>query len=652
MSSCPMETHSPKRSFMRRCPSFASTVKSSKANVKGKDKVSTCLNLVDDALVDTPSAAALSVQVPSVAPSPVDTSNPVVPTYPPTSYATHLSPVDASEPVAPNSSPSVCAAKDAQPCSQVTAVGSEEWHIVGKRRHNSGTKRQSPPPLHAEGNLPAHHNVANNAPSNQQARQHVSKGKAPASSVDITGTKTLQRPRSAYARIIVFWNPETVKVDMLHFSAQGIHVMVTSLVQQFYFTATFIYGFNTITARRDLWEDLRRWGPDAPWLLLGDFNSILSQEDKHNGEPVSTYETSDFRNCCSDLGIDDLNSIGSHFTWTNGNIWTKIDRFMANNQWFNLQQIAHVHFGNPGAFSDHSPSTVQLGSRELCGKRNFKFFNMWAGHPQFLETISQHWSLDIYGSHMYILCNKLKHLKGRLKTLNNLHFSHISERVARAGKELDDTQLLLQNDMDNGDLLALEKQQRLNLVNLKSVEKMFFGQKLKCSFFKDGDKGTRFFHSLMSQRHKRHHISAIVRSDGILTFSAEEVGKVFVAYYKYLLGTAKNTIPPRVDVVQRGNCINANSHEFLLALVSVDDIKRVLFSMDDNKAPGPDGYTSAFFKKSWSIVGEDLCSAVKDFFASREILKQINHSTITLVPKSANGNTAADYRPISCCNVT
>jgi hypothetical protein len=99
---------------------------------------------------------------------------------------------------------------------------------------------------------------------------------------------------------------------------------------------------------------------------------------------------------------------------------------------------------------------------------------MWAAHPQFLETISQHWSLDIYGSHMYILCKKLKHLKGGLKTLNNLHFSHISERVARAVTELDDTQLHLQNDRDNVHLLALEKQQRLNLVNLKSAEKMFF----------------------------------------------------------------------------------------------------------------------------------------------------------------------------------
>lgn len=63
---------------------------------------------------------------------------------------------------------------------------------MGKRRHKSGNNKQSSPPLHAEGNQP----VANNATGKQQARQQVSKEKAPACSVDIVGTKTLQRPRS------------------------------------------------------------------------------------------------------------------------------------------------------------------------------------------------------------------------------------------------------------------------------------------------------------------------------------------------------------------------------------------------------------------------------------------------------------------------
>jgi hypothetical protein len=187
---------------------------------------------------------------------------------------------------------------------------------------------------------------------------------------------------------------------------------------------------------------------------------------------------------------------------------------------------------------------------------------------------------------------------------------------------LDDTQLLLQNDRDNGHLLMLDKQKRLNLVNLKSAEKMFFGQKLKC------DKGTRFFHSLMSQRHRRNHIPAILRSDSLPTTSIEEVSREFVTYYKELLGTPKPTLPPSVAVVHCGPCINTDSHGFLLARIIVDDIKQALFNMGDDKAPSPNRYTPTFLKKAWNIVGGEFCSAIQDFFASGEILKQINHSTI------------------------
>jgi hypothetical protein len=104
-------------------------------------------------------------------------------------------------------------------------------------------------------------------------------------------------------------------------------------------------------------------------------------------------------------------------------------------------------------------------------------------------------------------------------------------------------------------------------------------------------------------------------------------------------------------VVHCGPCINIDSHGFLLARIIVDDIKQALFNMGDDKAPSPNRYTPTFLKKAWNIVGGEFCSAIQDFFASGEILKQINHSTIP-VPKSVNANSAADYKPISCCNVT
>ena len=50
-------------------------------------------------------------------------------------------------------------------------------------------------------------------------------------------------------------------------------------------------------------------------------------------------------------------------------------------------------------------------------------------------------------------------------------------------------------------------------------------------------------------------------------------------------------------------------------------------------------------------MGGDVCATIQDFFQSCRLLKQVNHSIIALVPKSANVSSPSDYRPISCCNV-
>ena len=188
---------------------------------------------------------------------------------------------------------------------------------------------------------------------------------------------------------MVFYNPATVKLNLLASSAQSLHFSVTSLISQVSFMLTFVYGFNTIAARRSLWGELRQYNTNSPWMVLGDFNSVLSSADKHNGEAVSLYETSDFRACCFDLGLHDVNFTGCHFSWTNGSVWSKLDRVMINPSWSSLNHSTHVHFSTPGAFTDHAPAAVRLGPLEQ-GRRCFNFFNMWASHAQFMSLVSSH----------------------------------------------------------------------------------------------------------------------------------------------------------------------------------------------------------------------------------------------------------------------
>jgi hypothetical protein len=175
---------------------------------------------------------------------------------------------------------------------------------------------------------------------------------------------------------------------------------------------------------------------------------------------------------------------------------------MVNPLWSSLPQQAHVHFDTPGVFSDHSSASVQIGQRQPRGNRNFKFFNMWADHPQFLEVTLQSWNNPVSGSYMFTLCRKLKCLKRPLKELNKLHFSHISKRVAHAEKDLPAHQSFLQQNLDNDQLLLQERNLRSSLLNLKQAELLYFRQKLKCNFLKEADKGSCFFHALMGQKHR------------------------------------------------------------------------------------------------------------------------------------------------------
>lgn len=49
-------------------------------------------------------------------------------------------------------------------------------------------------------------------------------------------------------------------------------------------------------------------------------------------------------------------------------------------------------------------------------------------------------------------------------------------------------------------------------------------------------------------------------------------------------------------------------------------------------------------------MGQLVTEAVKDFFTSGRLLREINNTILVMVPKVPNATTVDDYRPIACCN--
>jgi len=95
--------------------------------------------------------------------------------------------------------------------------------------------------------------------------------------------------------------------------------------------------------------------------------------------------------------------------------------------------------------------------------------------------------------------------------------------------------------------------------------------------------------------------------------------------------------------------VTAEENADLIKPVTHEEIYKAVFQMDPHKAPGSDGFGASFYQDHWVALKDILCVAVKDFFRSGKLLKAVNHTLITLIPKVANPETAAHFRPINLC---
>ncbi|KAL0340158.1 UNVERIFIED_CONTAM: Transposon TX1 uncharacterized protein [Sesamum radiatum] len=132
-----------------------------------------------------------------------------------------------------------------------------------------------------------------------------------------------------------------------------------------------------------------------------------------------------------------------------------------------------------------------------------------------------------------------------------------------------------------------------------------------------------------------------------------DISNVFVAYYQRLLGGDRTDRAMDLRYLRpwAKHIVTDEEASLLVRPITKDDVKTTVFDIEEDRAPGPDGYSSRFFKAAWLVVGEEITAAVMDFFTTGRLLKQVNATLITLIPKVCAPPLVADFRPISCCNV-
>ncbi|GJU88114.1 hypothetical protein Tco_1300537 [Tanacetum coccineum] len=416
-----------------------------------------------------------------------------------------------------------------------------------------------------------------------------------------------------------------------------------------------VYAGNHIKERRLLWTDLgihKHVTRGCPWVLLGDFNVALNLEDTYSGSSSLNSAMIEFKDCVADIEVMDINCSGLHFTWNQkpkggGGILKKLDRIMGNVEFIDEFPGAHAFF-QPYRISDHSPAVLKIPDLPSNKPKPFKFFNFITHKKKFLEVVAAHWNSNVHGHSMFQVTTKLKALKRPLRKLvhdqGNLH-----DRVNKLRHELDVVQKSL--DLRPDDQILREEEavyvQAFNEAKLD--EEHFLKQKAKIEWLNVGDSNSAYFHKSLKSRIQRSQIEVVLRTDNI-ELSGPNVPDAFVHHYEMFLGTQMTCDELNCDglftkVISDQSCSN------MVRNITDEEIKKAMFSIGDDRAPGPDGFTSAFFKKGWDIVGHDVCKVIRDFFVNGQLLKELNHTFIALIPKVSTPHRINDYRPISCCNV-
>jgi hypothetical protein len=181
---------------------------------------------------------------------------------------------------------------------------------------------------------------------------------------------------------------------------------------------TFVYGPPYKNLCANFWDamDGFRASYNDPWVCIGDFNAIISPNDKLGGRPFDSYSSNPFIDFMDGYGMIDLGFCGNPYTWSNHRQGSSLingclDRGIANSNCFPSYSVKHL----PAHNSDHSPLLLNSNIPVQSLPRPFRFEAFWTRDPTCGIVINEAWSALIAGSPSFCLTQKLKITKEAIK---------------------------------------------------------------------------------------------------------------------------------------------------------------------------------------------------------------------------------------------
>jgi len=189
------------------------------------------------------------------------------------------------------------------------------------------------------------------------------------------------------------------------------------------------------------------------------------------------------------------------------------------------------------------------------------------------------------------------------------HFKRFGKQIKKVKSELDTCRRMSisQESVNRKHLL------RYKLERLQDQHNTYRKQRAHNSWLTKGDRNTSFFHAFASKRRRKNWIRSLKDENGFLVvgdqlkhFIANQYQQLFMSCAGSHADYVLNCVYPRVTI---------EMNESLMEPFTGEEIWNALESIGDLKAPSADGMPSIFYKKFWSLIGDQV---------KKEVLEVLN----------------------------
>lgn len=243
-----------------------------------------------------------------------------------------------------------------------------------------------------------------------------------------------------------------------------------------------------------------------------------------------------FRDSIELCNLQDLHCEGELFTWVNrrdGNhvIFERLDRFVGNLGWRLLYPTARV-VSLDFYHSDHRPLWLNL-SRKIIYNRGrqcspdtiLRFENCWLQNEECSNVVNYGWGVR---DPAISLSDRILSCERALMDWDQGKFKKIPNLLKSKRKQL--SKLRISSNWNlHGDHI---RELKADVEKLAKTDEIFWRQRSRVSWLKDGDRNSRFFHSKASHRKTRNTITGLVSSHGDWCTDGESMSDIVLDYFQ------------------------------------------------------------------------------------------------------------------------